>query len=103
MKEDHDNKSMDAVARSATQSPPSVTPQAVPQLAAKPSASHDKKQRKDLSGIPVEIIQAKECNPANPYSYLMPQERADRLAKLWHEMFQRIDATGANPLDKQSL
>lgn len=71
-------------------------------VADEPTAGRAKTRRKDLSGVLVEIIMAKERNPANPYSYLTPQERAERLAKLWHEMFQRIDETGANPLDKQS-
>lgn len=55
---------------------------------------------RNLDTIPVESIQAKQRNPANPNSYLTPGERAQRLAKLWREMFQRLntdkDDAGAN-------
>ncbi|MCZ7608419.1 MAG: hypothetical protein M5U25_20735 [Planctomycetota bacterium] len=76
------------VAPDNSPSPTQESPSAIP---AQSGSRHGNKRRKDLGSIPVEIVHAKGRNPANPYSYLTPQERAERIAKLWHEMFQRLE------------
>lgn len=85
--QDEENKAQDT-----PKPPPTAMPQAVSRPADKQTDKHNKTRRKNLRDIPVEIVQTKHRNPANPYSYLTPKERAERLAKLWHEMFQRLDS-----------
>ncbi|MBE7492915.1 MAG: hypothetical protein HS108_14335 [Planctomycetes bacterium] len=95
MQDGQDNNSTDALAKTVAPTPPPKMPHSPAPQAEERSAKNGK-SRRDMGDLPVEVVQAKVRNPANPYSYLTPQERAERLAKLWHEMSERLNAAATD-------
>lgn len=57
-----------------------------------PCTDQPRKRRKKAinASYQVELVVARSRNPANPTSHLAPAERAQRLAKLWAEIFRRL-------------
>lgn len=102
MKDERDSPAANPDAVQPRAEVPAVQPSHQEGLHDPATTKRTRKRRTDIGALPVEVVQAKDRNSANPYSYLTPTERAQRLAELWHDMFQQLNASRGGNSASQS-